>query len=97
MTNIILFDNETREELLPLTYLRPVSELRLGVLTIKEKWEKWLGGKVSYITRDYLAEKFPIDYGEVNYLINSSALPSEQLCRLIQQMEFNDALLRGEE
>lgn len=97
MTNIILFDNETRDQLLPLTYTRPVCELRIGILTIKEKWEKWLGGKVSYITQDYLAEKFPIDYGETNLVINGSALPSEQLCVLLNQMDFNEAYLEGEE
>ncbi|MCI5083059.1 MAG: GlmU family protein [Saprospiraceae bacterium] len=97
MKNIILFDNEIRDRLLPLTYLRPVSELRIGILTIREKWERQLGGTVSYITRDYLAEKYPIDYGTENYLINASALPSDQLCRLINQMDFNEAFLNGEE
>ena len=57
--NIILFDNEIRSQLLPLTYTRPVCELRVGILTIKEKWELWLKGDISYITQDYLAEKYP--------------------------------------
>ncbi|MEN0003102.1 MAG: GlmU family protein [Bacteroidota bacterium] len=97
MANIILFDNEVRDRLLPLTFLRPVCEVRVGILTIREKWEQWLGWPVSYITQDYLAEKFPIDYGNENYLINGSALPSDQLCRLIQQMDTNEALLDGDE
>ena len=97
MINIILFDNEARDRLLPLTYLKPVSELRMGILSIQEKWEKRLGGKVSFATKDYLAEKYPIDYGTENYFINGSALPSDQLCRLIQQMDFNDAFLKDDE
>ncbi len=95
--NIILFDNEVRDQLLPLTFTRPVCELRVGILTIKEKWEKWLGANISYITQDYLAEKYPIDYGAENYVINGSVMPSYQLCTLIRQMEFNEAFLKEDE
>ncbi|MCB0563432.1 MAG: GlmU family protein [Phaeodactylibacter sp.] len=97
MVRIILFDNETRGRLLPLTFIRPTCEIRIGILTIREKWERWLKGKVSYITQDYLSEKYPIDHSKVNYIINGSVLPSPQLVRLIQQMDFNEAFLRGEE
>ncbi|MDP4822077.1 MAG: putative sugar nucleotidyl transferase [Saprospiraceae bacterium] len=97
MEHIILFDNEIRDRLLPFTYTRPVCELRVGMLTIKEKWEQWMGCKVSYITQDYLAEKFPIERGDTNFVINGSVMPSEQLCTLIRQMGFNEAYLRGEE
>lgn len=99
MANVILFDNEVRDQLLPLTYTRPVCETRVGILTIREKWEKWLGENYtfSYITQDYLAEKYPIDYGSENYVINGSVLPSEQLCSLIRYMDFNEAYLQGEE
>jgi UDP-N-acetylglucosamine diphosphorylase/glucosamine-1-phosphate N-acetyltransferase len=97
MWNVILFDSEVREHLLPLTFTRPLGELRVGMLTIREKWAKWLGGKVSFITQDYLANKFPIEYGDENIVINGSVMPSDRLCRLIRQMEFNDAYLQGEE
>ena len=95
--NIILFDDEIRNQFLPLTFTRPVCELRIGILTIKEKWEKWMNAKVSYITQDYLAGKYPIDYGSENLVINGSALPSNQLCRLLKQMDFGEAFLEGEE
>jgi len=97
MANIILFDSEVRENLLPLTYTRPVSEIRVGILTIREKWERTMKAKVSYITQDYLAEKYAIDYGKENYIINGSAMPSPQLCQLIRQMDFGEAFLLGEE
>ncbi|HMO39979.1 MAG TPA: GlmU family protein [Saprospiraceae bacterium] len=97
MANIILFDNEVREQLLPLTYTRPVCEIRVGILNIREKWEHWLQDKASYITQDYLAEKYPIDYGADNFLINGSVLPSEPLCRLVTQMEPREAYLMGDE
>ncbi|MBK7869816.1 MAG: GlmU family protein [Saprospiraceae bacterium] len=97
MANIILFDNEIREQLLPLTYTRPVCELRVGILTIREKWEKWLNAKAFYITQDYLAGKYSIEYDKENYLINGSVLPSDQLCRLLKQMDDGEAFLAGEE
>jgi UDP-N-acetylglucosamine diphosphorylase/glucosamine-1-phosphate N-acetyltransferase len=97
MANIILFDSEVRENLLPLTYTRPAGEIRVGILTIREKWEKWMKAKVSFITQDFLAEKYAIDYGKENFIINGSAMPSPQLCKLIKQMEFGDAFLLGDE
>ena len=95
--NLILFDNEVRDQLLPLTYTRPVSDLRVGILTIWEKWQRWMGGKISFITQDYLSEKYQIDYGENNFVINGSVMPSPQLCKLMEQMDFNEAYLKGEE
>lgn len=97
MANIILFDSEIREKLLPLTFTRPVCELRIGILTIKEKWEKWMNAPVWYITQDYLAGKYPIEYDQENYLINGAVLPSSQLCRLLEQMENGEAFLEGDE
>lgn len=97
MNNIILFDDDIRDALLPLTFTRPVGELRVGILTIREKWEKWLQAKVSYITQDYLSEKYPIHIEAENYVISGSVLPSDQLCRLISQLETNEALLKDGE
>lgn len=97
MAHLILFEDETRDNLLPLTFTRPVAELRIGILTIREKWERLFGWPVSYITQDYLAEKYAIDYGKENYLVNAAALPSSQLCRLIRQMDFNEALVQGDQ
>jgi len=97
MANIILFDNETRENLLPLTFTRPVCELRMGVLRIREKWERWLNATAAFITQDYLSAKYGIDYDDNNYFINGSALPSPELVALVRQMEYNEALLQGEE
>ena len=94
--NLILFDNEIRNRFLPLVYTKPVSELRIGILTITEKWEKWLDSKASYITQDYLAEKYPLVLRTDNYLINGTVLPNKRLIKLIQQMEINQAFLSSE-
>ncbi len=97
MKNIILFDSDIRDQLLPITYTRPVCELRIGILTIREKWELWLKGRVSYITQDYLSEKYPISIASDNLVINGAILPDTQLCQLIQNLKFNEALLKNGE
>ncbi len=97
MKNIILFDNEAREQLLPLTFTRPVSELRVGILTIREKWEKSLGGKASYLTQEYLAEKYPIQIEAENFVIDGSVIPTPQLTRLVAQLDLNEALMDGDD
>nr|MBS0036840.1 glucose-1-phosphate thymidylyltransferase [Saprospiraceae bacterium] len=97
MKNLIFFDDAEREHLLPLTYSRPVSELRFGMLTIREKWEADLEGKGSFITQDYLSEIFPIEISDDNYVINGAVLPNERLVKLISQLSFNEALLHKEE
>lgn len=97
MMNLILFDGDVRAHLLPLTFLRPVAEIRLGMLSIREKWETRMNATASHITEDYLSGAFPLSVGEDNLLVNSSVLPSEPLCRLLRNMEFGEAYLSGEE
>lgn len=97
MKNIILFDNENRDQLLPLTFTRPVGELVIGILSIREKWEKALGGRVSYMTQTYLSGKYPIHIEEENYVLDGSILPTPELSKLVAQLDLNEALMDGEE
>jgi UDP-N-acetylglucosamine diphosphorylase/glucosamine-1-phosphate N-acetyltransferase len=93
MKNLILFDSDARDRLLPFSYTRPVCEIRVGILTIREKWEKWLSGKASYITQDYLSDKYPITISDQNYVINGAVLPNADLCEQIDNLGANEALL----
>jgi UDP-N-acetylglucosamine diphosphorylase/glucosamine-1-phosphate N-acetyltransferase len=95
--NLILFGDDHWFDLLPLTYTRPICELRVGILTIREKWEKRLNGVASFITQDYLAEKYPIQIAAENILINSTFLPDDTLVHYIKQLKLNEALLHGAE
>jgi UDP-N-acetylglucosamine diphosphorylase/glucosamine-1-phosphate N-acetyltransferase len=97
MKNIILFDDGSWSSLLPLSYTRPIAHLRIGILTIAEKWEKYLDGQASYVTQDYLSEKFPINIEQDNFIINGSVLPTEKMVKLVAQLENNEALLCNEE
>jgi UDP-N-acetylglucosamine diphosphorylase/glucosamine-1-phosphate N-acetyltransferase len=97
LTNIILFDDDNWEGLLPLTFTKPICELRVGILTIREKWEKHLNAVGSYITQDFLSEKYPINIEQDNIIINSTVLPTPKLIKLIKQLGTNEAILDGEE
>lgn len=94
--NYILFGDTTREELLPLTFTRPVSDIRFGILTIREKWEKFLNAKTSTLTVDYLAEKYPIVKGSDNILINGTICPNPELIEKLKELKPNQALSYGD-
>lgn len=93
MLNIILFDSDARVHLQPLTATRPMGELRLGITTLREKWERRLRGSTSYITQEYLQEKYPIRIENENVIINSGILPNDLLCRRIDDLRVSEALL----
>lgn len=97
MLNIILFDTDARSHLLPLTATRPTGELRLGILLLREKWERYLRGSVSYITQEYLQQKYPIHIEEDNLIVSGNIVPDEALCRRLEQIQLGDALLRDGE
>jgi len=91
--NIILFDTDARNHLLPLMATRPMGELRVGILTLREKWERRLRGAASYITQEYLQEKYPIRIEDENLIINGGVLPNAALCQRIEALGLNEALL----
>jgi len=95
--NYILFDGTVHKSLLPLTYTRPVAELRIGILTIREKWEKYLGFTTTTITEEYLEEKFPMVEMEQNVMINASFLPNKTLVELIKNLKENEAIFKNDE
>lgn len=92
---IILFDDNAHKTLLPLTYTRPVADLRIGILTIAEKWAKHLNVDYSFYTQPYLQAKFPVNYASDNLFINGSVCPDEGLVAAIGQLENGDALKSG--
>ena len=95
--NYILFDGTVRNALLPFTFTRPVADIRVGILTIREKWEKYLGITTTTLTEEYLMEKYPMVEMEQNIMINASFLPNPILVEMIQNLETQQAVVFGEE
>jgi len=95
--NYILFDGTVRNALLPFTFTRPVADIRIGILTIREKWEKYLGYTTTTITEEYLSEKYPMVELDVNILINASFLPNFVLAEMVKSLEPNQAIFIGDD
>jgi UDP-N-acetylglucosamine diphosphorylase/glucosamine-1-phosphate N-acetyltransferase len=94
--NFILFDNFRRSNLFPLTYLRPVADIRTGILTIREKWEKYLGQNTSTLTEHYLRKKYPIVREDDNIMINGSVCPGKELLAEILALKTGEVLFKGD-
>ena len=94
--NCILFDDSSWNNLLPLTYTRPSCEIRIGILKISEKWEKWLDAKASFLTQDYLSCKYPVHVSSDNLLINGSILPTKELVDLIKDLKSGQVLKKDD-
>jgi UDP-N-acetylglucosamine diphosphorylase/glucosamine-1-phosphate N-acetyltransferase len=95
--NYILFDGPYRNNLLPFTFTRPVADIRVGILTIRQKWESYLEYTTTTVTEDYLADKFPMVEMEENIMINASFLPNMEVVEVVKNLNYNQALFKGED
>lgn len=92
--NYILFDESiVRTNLLPLTFTRPVADIRVGILTIREKWEKRLKTTTSSLTDSYLSGKFPIVKEAENILINGSICPNNEIVTAVKKLKPNQTIV----
>lgn len=98
MSNLhyVLFDDDLRHHLLPLTATRAIADIRIGILTVKEKWEKWLKAPVSILTENYLQPKYNYNAKENTIFINARFLPSSELVHKITSLNEN-TFLQNEE
>lgn len=92
--NIILFDDKTRSTLLPLTYTRPIADIRIGILKISEKWAKRCSAKCSFLAEAHLQELFPMELTNDNYFINGSLLPTQELIGEIKSLKPGEGLIQ---
>ncbi|MFV8379458.1 GlmU family protein [Flavobacterium sp. LB3R33] len=95
--NYILFDGPSRNALLPFTFTRPVADILIGIMTIRQKWEMHLGSTTTTLTEEYLSEKYPMVELEENVMINASFLPNAILVEMVSNLEPNQAIFRGDE
>ncbi|MFD2939903.1 GlmU family protein [Flavobacterium notoginsengisoli] len=95
--NYILFDGPVRNALLPFTFTRPVADILVGIMTIRQKWERRLGSTITTITEEYLSEKFPMVEMEENVMINAAYLPNDALAEMVSNLSENQAIFKGED
>jgi UDP-N-acetylglucosamine diphosphorylase/glucosamine-1-phosphate N-acetyltransferase len=93
--NFILFDEPSiRQGLLPFTFTRPVSEVRIGILTITEKWKLRSGLDVSYITEEYLSDRFTLNPGKENVFVNGGVCPTDDLVATIKGLKDGEVIVK---
>lgn len=95
--NYILFDGPARNALLPFTFTRPVADILIGIMTIRQKWEMHLGSTTTTLTEEYLSDKYPMVELEQNVMINASFLPTPALVDIICDLTDKQAVFKGEE
>lgn len=96
MKKITLFDAEESEQLLPLTFTKPIGELRMGILTFKERWEKRSQLPVDYCTREYLQVKYPFEPEKNTLWVNPSFFATQDLVEAVLALQINEALVHEE-
>ncbi len=90
---IVLFDNRNRKSFFPLTATRAIAGLRMGIFTIKERWEKITGEDVFVHTVEYLKQLYEnIPEGE-HIWIDSTVIVSDELLLAINELKLNEALM----
>lgn len=98
MENIVLFDEpQVRGNLLPITFTRPVADIRQGILTIREKWERVLPGAYSYLTQDCLRVKYPMADALESLFIAGHLSPDACLVEAVRGLASGEALVNGGE
>lgn len=90
---INLFDDSSWESLRPLTFTRPVADLRIGILTIAEKWSKYLNASFGFVTQDYLIAKYP-SATSTDVFINGSICPDPGLLEAVTGLKNGEALVQ---
>lgn len=96
--NVVLFEDKQWYDCRPLTLTKPFGELRMGILTFKERWQKLLiDARFSYLTQSYLANKYELHLEERNIYLNASFFPTEELVTFIQKLAYGQSLWHNEE
>ncbi|MBB4807684.1 UDP-N-acetylglucosamine diphosphorylase/glucosamine-1-phosphate N-acetyltransferase [Chryseobacterium defluvii] len=95
---IVFSDAQYWEDFLPLTFTRPVAEMRCGILTFAERWQKILGNtEISYFTENYLQQKFKNPEEKESLFLVPNFLPSEDVIRQIKELKQGEALVYEDE
>lgn len=92
-----LFDDSGRTNLLPFTFTRPASEIRTGILTIREKWETVLKLNANWITESYLSAQYSFQKTDSDLFINGRCFPDNHLISLIQNLQEGEAIFKNDD
>lgn len=91
---VVLFDDASwRDELLPLVATRPVSALRVGIVTIAEKWSLMLQQEIVYHTAQHLRRAYPaLEANQDRLIVRGGLIPEEGLIAALTSLRVGQAL-----
>ena len=92
---LLFEDKNIIKDFFPFTFTRPSAELRAGILTFSERWQRLLGiTQVSYLTADYLQGKYPYTgvSEEVTLSIYANFLPTPRLLEQLRSLEVGESI-----
>lgn len=93
MKNIVLFDTqEVHCACLPITFTRAVSDVRVGIRTISEKWQGFIPGEYTALTADYLAVKYP-EVPDEALFVAGYVCPTRELAATVSGLKSGEALV----
>lgn len=96
--NLVIFDEDpARSNLLPFTFTRPVAEIRIGILTIREKWERYLDTSAGHLTQNYLSVKFKTGAVENALFVNGKLMPDASILEAVQALQHGEALWKAQD
>lgn len=95
---LVFSDAQYWEDFLPLTFTRPVAEMRCGILTFSKRWQKILDNtEISYFTENYLQNKFRNPEEKESLFLVTNFLPTEQVIQQIKDLKQGEALVYEDE
>jgi UDP-N-acetylglucosamine diphosphorylase/glucosamine-1-phosphate N-acetyltransferase len=95
---LVFSDAQYWEDFLPLTFTRPVAEMRCGILTFSERWQEILDTtEVSWFTEMYLQQKFKEPEKKESLFLVTNFLPTETVIQQIKDLKQGEALVYEDE
>ncbi|HQX99536.1 MAG TPA: putative sugar nucleotidyl transferase [Flavobacteriales bacterium] len=92
--SIILSDAGWHAHLLPLTFTRPVGQLRPGILRLAEGWYVRSGLGVGYRTENYLSAAFPLPIEPAQFEVDGALFPTDAIVGAVMDLRPGQVLVQ---
>jgi hypothetical protein len=93
---LVLFEDQFRSHFLPLTYTRPVGDLRMGMMTMAERYAKLFNTTVTHHTQVSLEPIFPVATAQIQLHINARLFPTKSFVLALRALQPGEALKHGD-
>ena len=93
---LVLFEDHLRSHFLPLAYTRPVGDLRMGMMTMAERYAKLFNTTVAHHTQVSLEAIFPVATAQIQLHINARLFPTKSFVLALRALQPGEALKHGD-